>query len=118
MHGQAKGGAREELEKVFGVLGEIGRRAVADHAFREELKENENQVALMKVAGMTLGTLYRVALEHSVSQDELTVYGLALAALGHNEAESFVLSNTCMGTCKGATIWICGGCRHSFAEQA
>ena len=114
MTDRARDGAREELEHVSSVLAEIGRRAVADPAFKEDLKRN--QLEMLKAAGLSVLVLMRVAHEHCVSEDELNAYGLALLGLTHDDAARILVSTTCVGTCKSATVWVCGGCKHSVAQ--
>lgn len=105
---------KSDIERLNAVLTEIGERAARDTAYRDELMGN--QVEALRSAGASALMLGGVFEELGAEAEEVAAYGMELMSPsgGDDGGTRLIVSQTCIGTCRKQTFWICGGCKNSI----
>jgi hypothetical protein len=105
--------AEQDLDQLRAALDQIGARLANDPEYREQLRNSENQPAVLYAAGVSTAILSGALEEAGAEESEVAAFGMDLGAgSGGGDPNPIKVNTICVtpkigsGSCRNLTVCI------------
>jgi hypothetical protein len=109
----------QDIAGLEAALAAMGERAASDPDYRAKLIADH--VSALTAAGVSALSLTESLIEADATSADVRAFGMDPLSFGSisggggsDDKQHLILSQACIGTCTGPTIWVCGSCSKSF----